>query len=84
MTSEVAHATLCARVQRLLATASRNVLPARHVAELWDAPKSVVVRSEAAASAGDLECREPSVLWRLLLAEQRGEAHHHLRVRSHA
>lgn len=73
MTSEVAHATLCARVQRLLATASRNVLPARHVAELWDAPKSVVVRSEAAASAGDLECRAPSVLWRLLLAEQRGD-----------
>ena len=63
--------------------ALRDVLPVHHVAELWDS-QSVVLRSEAAASAGDLECREPSVLWRLLLAEQRGEAHHHLRVRSHA
>lgn len=73
MTAEVAQATLCARVQRLLASASRDVLPVRH-AQLWLSPRSAVVSSEASASAGDLECRAPSVLWRRLLAEQRGVA----------
>ena len=72
MTSESAQATLCARVQRLLVAASRDVLPAHHVAELWASVKSNVVLSEAAASAGDLECRAPSVLWRRMMAEQRG------------
>ena len=74
MTAEVAQATLCARVLRLLAAASRDVLPAHHVSELWESPRSAVVSSEASASAGDLECRAPSVLWRRLLAEQRGVA----------
>ena len=74
MTAEVAQATLCARVQRLLAAASRDVLPARHASELWESPRSAVVSSEASASGGDLECRAPSVLWRRLLAEQRGVA----------
>ena len=74
MTAEVAQATLCARVQRLLMAASRDVLPARHATELWQSPRSGVVASEASASAGDLECRAPSVLWRRLLAEQRGGA----------
>ena len=74
MTAEVAQATLCARVQRLLAAASRDVLPARHASELWASARSAVVSSEASASAGDLECRAPSVLWRRLRAEQRGVA----------
>ena len=82
MTAEVAQATLCARVLRLLAAASRDVLPAHHVSELWESPRSAVVSSEASASAGDLECRAPSVLWRRLLAEQRGVARVRLVVTS--
>ena len=74
MTAEVAQATLCARVLRLLAAASHDVLPAHMSAELWASTRSAVVSSEASASAGDLECRAPSVLWRRLLAEQRGVA----------
>ena len=71
---EAALAALCGRVQSLLVAASRDVVPANHLPALWEAPKSAVVTSEAAASAGDLVCRAPSVLWRRLLAEQRGGA----------
>ena len=71
---DAALAALCGRVQSLLVAASRDVVPANHLSALWEAPKSAVVTSEAAASAGDLVCRAPSVLWRRLLAEQRGGA----------
>lgn len=63
--------SLRSRVQSLLEAASRDIVPAAYMSELWNA-KSAVVAHDAAASAGDLQCRAPSVLWRRMLTEQRG------------
>ena len=71
LTEEAALHSMIAQVKQLLVEASRELVPAEWLDEIWLAPKSAVVPNEGMAGAGDLACRMPIALWGRLCAEQR-------------